>query len=247
MQKYVEIKKEKDIYLRGYLNLPTDASEIVIMFHGFTGNKTEHGRMFKTISEALAEKSIATLRFDFFGNGESDGKFYEFTFNSLIEDAKMIVEYASDLKQIKKINFLGYSMGGAIASHVACLMMDKISKLVLWSPAGNIKEIIENYYRRNPKLENGNADYLGFQISANLMESFKALEPYKGLDVFKNPVLVVHGKKDLAVNCEFGEKYSLGFSDSNLQLIDNAGHGYDNFDARKELFDKTISFLTKKN
>ena len=38
----IEIKNCKGFVLRGFLHLPESASEIVVMLHGFTGNKTEH-------------------------------------------------------------------------------------------------------------------------------------------------------------------------------------------------------------
>jgi len=245
MQKYVEIKKKENVYLRGYLNFPEQAKKIVVMFHGFTGNKTEHGRMFKTISELFEKENIASLRFDFFGNGESDGKFHEFTFDSLTEDAKLIIDYALKIKGVDKIVLMGFSMGGAIAAHMATKLPQVVDALVLWSPAGNIKQIIENYYLRNPKLENGHADYLGFEISENLVESFRKFEPYENLKNFRNSVLIIHGKKDLAVNYEFGEKYSKEFPKAKFSIIENAGHGYDNVDSRISLFSQTIDFLKK--
>ncbi|MGI6710981.1 MAG: alpha/beta hydrolase family protein [Bacilli bacterium] len=243
MQKYVELKKKENVYLRGYLNNPETSKKIVVMFHGFTGHKAEHGRIFRTISELLAKENIASLRFDFYGNAESDGAFHEFTFDTLVEDAKLIIDYAFKIKNIKKIILLGFSMGGAIAGYMASKMPEILEKLVLWSPAGNIAQIVENYFSKYPKLENGNVDFLGFEMSEDLVKSFKKFSPYLNLEKIKCPCLIVHGKEDLAVNVSFGEKYAKAIKGAKLIVIENAGHGYDNVAVRSELLTKTVEFL----
>ncbi len=243
MQKYVELKKKENVYLRGYLNNPETSEKIVVMFHGFTGHKAEHGRIFRTLSELLAKEDIASLRFDFYGNAESDGAFHEFTFDTLVEDAKLIIDYALKVKNTKKVILLGFSMGGAIAAYMASKRPDILEKLVLWSPAGNIASIVENYFLKHSKLENGNVDFLGFEMSEDLVKSFKKFSPYLDLDKINCPCLIVHGKQDLAVNVNFGENYAKEIKNSKLIIIENAGHGYDNVDARGQLLTKTVDFL----
>ena len=51
----------------------------VVLFHGFTGDRMESHWLFVKCSRALARAGIASLRFDFYGSGESEGEFSEVT------------------------------------------------------------------------------------------------------------------------------------------------------------------------
>ena len=98
MVKHVELINQEGKILRGYLTLPKEwNNRIVIMFHGFTGNKTEHAGHFRNFSRVLNDEGIASLRLDFTGNGESDGDFSDFTFNILMSDANLILDYAKSI------------------------------------------------------------------------------------------------------------------------------------------------------
>lgn len=244
MLKHIEIYNEQKKCLRGYLTLPEDFKGlIVLMFHGFTGNKTEHGGHFRDFARLLEEHHIASLRMDFSGNGESDGTFKDFTFDTMMAEANLLLDYVKSLDGVKNIGLLGFSMGGAVASYLATKRSNDIDKLLLWSPAGNIIEIIKTSFERSPKLKNGNADLGNFELSKEMYESLNAYKMYDSLDCFTNPVFIVHGKKDVAVNYNYGMKYQEGFPNAKIHLVETAGHGYDKRNEKNELFEKSLDFL----
>jgi len=70
MKEYIEIALN-DLVMRGYEN-KRSRNECLVMFHGFTGNKMETSRMFLSIDQMLEKEDISSLRFDWFGHGESD-------------------------------------------------------------------------------------------------------------------------------------------------------------------------------
>ena len=242
--KHIEIKSYAGKILRGYLHLPAiNTGNIVIMFHGFTGNKTEHGGHFRDLSRLLEINNIASLRMDFSGNGESDGTFRDFTFSSMTSEANQLLDYVQGLAGIKNIILLGYSMGGALAAWLAGKRVNEISKLVLWSPAGNINEMIKHKYEVTPKLSNGDADCGSYPLS---MEMYKSLADYnllENVNNFNKPVYIIHGKKDMAVNYEVSLKYEKLYPNAVLHLIDSAGHGYDRSGEKDELLKKTYDFV----
>ena len=59
---------------------PGQKCQMVIIAHGFMGNKNEP--LLKDIAENLLKKGVASIRFDFNGHGQSEGKF---------EDRKSVV------------------------------------------------------------------------------------------------------------------------------------------------------------
>lgn len=240
MIKLVEICNVQGFCLRGLLDLPTNAKEIVIMLHGYTGNRTEHNGHFRNLSRLLSKNEIASLRMDYHGNGESDGEFSDFIFENALDDARRMITYAKNIKGIQKVYLLGFSMGGAIAS---LIVNEEIDKLVLWSAAGIMKEIAHRSFENNRKLENGNAYFLGFQLNKKFVDSIDKYDMYSNCKNYDKEVLIIQGDKDLSVNPECAKKYHEGFKNSKLHYIADAGHGYDSYEQMNELYNETINFL----
>jgi pimeloyl-ACP methyl ester carboxylesterase len=244
MLKHIEITNKEGRILRGYLTLPEEFNgDLVLMYHGFTGNKTEHAGHFRNLSRLLAAEKIASLRMDFSGNGESDGEFSDFTFDTLIAEANLMLDYAKTISDVKRVMLLGFSMGGAVAAMVAAKRYQEIDKMVLWSPAGNILEKIKKAFESGIKLENGNVMMGTFELSKAMVESVNRYDVYQGIENFKKPVLIIHGRKDLAVNYLISAIYSVRFFNSHLFYLNEAGHGYDSLADREELYQRTLEFL----
>lgn len=242
MIKLVEIENVNGFCLRGLLDLPLNASEIVVMLHGFTGNRTEHNGHFRTLSRMLSKEGIASLRFDYHGNGESDGEFKDFVFENAVDDARRIIKYASSIEKIKKIDLLGFSMGGAIAEIV---VDDNISKLILWSAAGTMKNTAHNCYEKSMHLPNGNAFFSGFEFSKKFVDSIDTFDLYENAKNYHKEVLIIQGTEDKAVNPECAKIYHQNFKNSYLHFIAGAGHGYDHVEEMQELYSETLKFIKK--
>ena len=115
--------------------------------------------------------------------------------------------------------------------------------MVLWSPAGNILEKIKKAFESGIKLENGNVMMGTFELSKAMVESVNRYDVYQGIENFKKPVLIIHGRKDLAVNYLISAIYSVRFFNSHLFYLNEAGHGYDSLTDREELYQRTLEFL----
>ena len=70
------------------------------------------------MSRALAKQGIGSVRFSFYGNGESDGEFEDMSFDGLYEDTEDIFAWAAKQPYVdaEKIFLSGQSMGGYIAA-----------------------------------------------------------------------------------------------------------------------------------
>ena len=87
----VEVKRD-GLTLRGELVVPEkDSYDIAILMHGFTGNR--NGELLTALADALLEKGVASVRFDFNGHGDSDGKLEDMTVLNEIADAKVILDH----------------------------------------------------------------------------------------------------------------------------------------------------------
>lgn len=247
MIKHIELVNEWGKTLRGYLDLPDNFNgEIVVMFHGFTGNKSEHAYHFRKISRLISKEGFASLRMDFSGNGESDGEFRDFTFDTMYSEAMQIIDFAFNYPNVKKVSLLGFSMGGGVATIMAQVYGNRLSKLILWSAAGNIIEHIKLHFENGVPLENGNRLTAGyFELSKEMYDSVCSgkYQPMENLERFTNPVLLIHGRADKSVSYLISMRYALKFYNSLVHIVNGSGHGYDKISERDELYTKTIDFL----
>ncbi len=87
---------------------------LVVLAHGFTGNKSENGRLFVSTARALAAAGLDVLRFDFMGSGDSSGEFAAMSPASEIADLHAVLDWARR-RGWRRTGLLGLSMGGAVA------------------------------------------------------------------------------------------------------------------------------------
>ena len=244
MVKHLELTNKWGKVLRGYLDYPDNFNgEVVVFFHGFTGNKSEHDYHFRNFSRIISKEGYASIRMDFSGNGESDGEFYDFTFDTMIDEAKQMIDYAFKLDGVKKVSVLGFSMGGAVATIMSSIYQNKLSKLILWSAAANIKDHIKKYYETGEKLDNGNSMHGNFELSKEMYETIDKCEPMEGIEKFTNPVLLCHGRSDQCIDYMYSMRYAVKYKNATVHIVDGAGHGYDKVSEQKELYGKSLEFL----
>ncbi|WP_286202958.1 alpha/beta hydrolase family protein [Rhizobium lusitanum] len=114
---------------------------VVVMFHGFGGSRDElaikdtKDGVFSRSARLLAESGYASLRIDFRGSGESDGKWADTTFSGQIKDGIAAVDWlkASDKVDGSRISILGWSQGGLVGAHVA-RARPEVKSVTLWAP-----------------------------------------------------------------------------------------------------------------
>lgn len=233
--------------LRGILSEVENSKGLVVMFHGFTGHMNENGYLFKELATQLAEHGFSSVRFDYRGNGISDGRFNEMTFNTVLSDARAMVKYALNLKINEKVIILGFSMGGAAASMVAKEFEDVLEKLVLLSPAASMMTTVVGRYRNNPNVnwyDENNVDMGGYLMSKAFIDSFDDLDLYQNTNL-NVPVIIIHGEKDLAVPIEYGRKYAQLYPNCEFYMVPESEHCYQKMSRRAFVNSHIIEFLEK--
>lgn len=119
----VQFKNRNGHTLRGIVTLPDTEGKVpfVVHLHGFAGSCSGYKSMYTHLSRALAAQGIGSARFDFYGNGESDGEFEDMSFDGLHTDAQDIFAWAAEQPYVdsEKLFLSGQSMGGYIAASCA--------------------------------------------------------------------------------------------------------------------------------
>jgi len=101
----------------------------VVLLHG----KNFNGAYWKTTIEALTEEGYRVIAPDQIGFGKSSKPVgYQFTFQQLALNTKNLL----DSLKIEKIDLLGHSMGGMLATRFALMYPGMVEKLVLENPIG---------------------------------------------------------------------------------------------------------------
>jgi uncharacterized protein len=111
-------------------------TRLALLCHGFLSDKNSTTN--KTLTRLLNEQGLATLRFDFFGQGESDGPFEEITTTLAVHQT----EAALDLviaRGYDRIGLIGSSFGGLVSILTAAQRRD-IACLSLKCPVVDFAE-----------------------------------------------------------------------------------------------------------
>lgn len=89
---------------------------VVVMCHGLGGDKAGRGRASVLLSEELAKKGIASVRFDFRGNGDSEGSFGEQTPHRCVADLHSVMNWVKSQERldVTHCGLYGRSFGGLI-------------------------------------------------------------------------------------------------------------------------------------
>lgn len=182
------------------------------------------------------------IRMDFLGSGESDLNFSDMTFDDELSCARIILEEVKKMPSTTKIYVLGHSMGGAVASELAKLYPNDISKLCLWAPAFNLPSAVEYLKGHVPQADF--YDHNGFQISDEFVKDMLSRDFYKGIEIYKNQLMIIHGTNDQTVPFAISEKYLQGFHNAIFKPIENGSHNYDCLQHIQEVLKYTYEFLT---
>lgn len=233
--------------IRGLFSTPDNGEykSVAVFLHGYTGHKNETSFLFKQLCARFVENGIATLRYDYYGSGDSDGEFHNQTFTTARNDAKAAINEGVRLNGGKKIILCGFSMGGAVAARMSIEKSDCIEKLVLISPAGCMLNILTTTFKTRQIAENNCIDLGGYYVSKDFLDSLMGVEFYEGLENFKEPVLIVQGEEDISVKPEVSKKYTEYYTNCEYVLIPGAGHGYNSVPIRRQIQENIVDFLNK--
>lgn len=226
----------------------------ILMFHGFTGNKTEAHRLFVHVAKSLSEHGFMVLRFDFRGSGDSDGEFEDMTLPGEVSDAERALTFLLRQRNIdrNRIGVIGLSMGGRVAAILAS--KDKRIKFaVLYSPVlGSLRERSLSFLGKEKieRLNSGEAVEFfaeGWYIKKAFFETVDYIVPLDIIDSIKVPMLIVQGDKDPLIPVEVAmrayEKIK-GVNEKNeLYIVRGGDHTFSKREHTVEVIKKTLDWI----
>jgi len=113
------------------------SKDVVIFCHGYRSSTIGPNRFFVRVARRLAENHIASLRFDQYGSGNSEGDFFDSSFTDWVATTKAIAQ--DYLHKGYCVALLGQSMGGS-AAIAAASELPQLTAMVAWVPDASADE-----------------------------------------------------------------------------------------------------------
>ena len=248
----ISIKRD-GLTLRGDLLRPDkEKCPVAIIFHGLMACKgSDKSSMFCRIADALIERGIAVVKFDFNGHGESDGDFSDMTVYSEILDAAKIFDYVRGLDFVTDIYIVGHSQGALVGGMIAGYYREYVKKLVMLAPAATLKDDAQNgscfgikydTYNVPEHITMTNTEHEKFNLGGLYFRIARTLPIYETTSMFKGETLIIHGTNDDAVGVVGSKRYAECMENVTLDLIEGENHGLDAF-SLDETIEKVAEFL----
>lgn len=239
MNKQVSITSRTGYTLMGVCTIPegVEKAPVVVNIHGFGGNKSGYKNLHVQMARELEKIGVACVRFDMYGNGESDGEFSDMTFTSLLNDTEDICNWVKtqDWVDVDKLVLSGQSMGGYVAACAAPGIQP--AKLILQCPgAGMWNGALE---RALAMEEKGvfTADIEGLCFSTAFNKDLHQYEPFSTAKGYEGPVLLIRGTEDKLVDAATCEKYVEVYGDTCTYVeLEGGNHNFSSIPVREQLF-----------
>ncbi|MHC5054918.1 MAG: alpha/beta hydrolase family protein [Planctomycetota bacterium] len=240
------------ITLRGMLHSPAGAGPApgVVILHGFTGNRIGNGFVYVHTSRALARAGVASLRFDFAGSGESEGRFEDMSVLTELEDARTALEFLGSREGVDmaRLGVLGHSVGGFVA---AMLLEDaRLSSGVLCASVAD-KALFDAGAPPDADEQLDRQGYVAIgphRIGRRFGEDAERADSLGCLARSRADVLVMHGEADEAVPPEHahllaGAAAGRSGARTEIVMVPEADHGFTRLAHREELIRRTVEWF----
>ncbi|HET7909669.1 MAG TPA: alpha/beta fold hydrolase [Nitrospira sp.] len=137
MEEPVTFKDQQGHLVSAILSRPSqDSCAVAVLCHGFLSNKNSTTN--KTLTRLLNEAGVATFRFDFFGQGQSEGLFEDITVSLAVGQADAAIALMRSTGY-DTIGLVGSSFGGLAAILTAAQRQD-VASLALKCPVVDFGE-----------------------------------------------------------------------------------------------------------
>ena len=232
MKKKVFFQNSKGNRLCGILSDPTEDRHLPIMVlcHGFSTSKG--GRTYVRLEKIFNLKKYSTFRFDFFGHGESEGKFEEITVSEAVNDVKCAIRFVKD-SGYTKIGLIGSSFGG-LASIITAGQSEDIYVLALKSPISDYMGLLVardqdldiKKWKEKGSIAVKGVDGQNLRLNYSFFEDAQRVDGYQSAKNIKVRTLLVHGNCDQTVPLDQSRKAARLIPDCRLEIIEGADHTY---------------------
>eukprot|EP00877_Chromochloris_zofingiensis_P000608 jgi/Chrzof1/10548/Cz05g03010.t1 len=237
-----------------YVKADTKSNKCAILCHGYTSHRDSCH--FEPLAQAFANAGVNTLRFDFPGNGESEGTFRFGNYLEEVDDINAAKRYLEQQRGQEVVAVVGHSKGGDDVILYAA-KYDDIPMVVNVSGRFHmdkgvtarfgddiLERVKQGPIEMTAKAEGGRT----FQWHLTKQD----LDVRMGLDmkaasqsIKKSKVLNIHGSGDTTIPVEDAHSFTDAIKGSTLHVVQGADHNFRKPEHAQEYVAKTVEFVTK--
>lgn len=249
MEKQVHFKNHLGEKLTGTLHQPQTPSDGgVIIGHCFTCSR--HTRVLQQIGRDLAAARFTVLRFDFSGNGQSEGAFIDSSYAKHIAEMETAAAFLSD-NGARWIGLAGHSMGANIALLTAARLKGVRSVCLLAARVSGMKAA--HFFTREQQTEIERTGRVFFtsrgrslEISKDFFADAGNYDMLKEIGSFTKPLLVIHGDRDEIVPMDEAlQAQKRNPAAITLKVIPGADHMFSQEDHRRQVAGVVADWFTR--
>ena len=213
--------------LAARLDLPDGEPRAYALFaHCFTCSKDVFAA--SRISQGLAERGFAVLRFDFTGLGASDGEFANTNFSSNVADLLAAVNFLRSEYEAPQL-LVGHSLGGA-AVLVAAGDVPEVKAVATIGAPADAAHVVENFGAKIDEIEQtgvAEVDLAGrtFTIKKQFLDDVRAHSLSDRMAALRAAVIIFHAPLDAVVGIDnAGAIFAAAKHPKSFVSLDNADH-----------------------
>jgi len=252
MEKQIYFNNHLGEKLAGTLHVPgMPSARGIIIGHCFTCSR--HTRVLQQMSRELEAAGFTVLRFDFSGNGQSEGAFIDSSLSKHIEEMKTAANYLIDNNGARWIGLAGHSLGGNIALLAASRIKNVQAVSILASRVSSSKAI--HFLSRQQQTELAERGRVAFTSRGRSLELpkdfFTDADNYdmvKVIGSLKKPLLIIHGDKDEIIPVEEAvQAHKRNPAAITLAIIAGADHMFSREDHRLQVAERVVAWFGRQS
>jgi len=217
---------------------------LVIICHGFSGDKYEWGR-FTDTAVALSEVDYDSLLFDFSGSGENERELI--TLSKQARDLEDVYDWVK-IQGYSNIASIGLSFGGLT---LLVANLPEIKTKVFWAPGFYLKKMFPSSMAKNlkkkPLVIPSSGEFEPITIDHTFVEDLSNYDANSYLNSLVTPTLIIQGTGDTTIgldNTREAFKHLPQDDHHKLVEIDDAAHDFKG-DHLVKFIELTIDWLKK--
>ncbi len=233
--------------IAGILSVPDSPNgRGIVLLHCFTC--TKHHRILRNLAAALGEAGFSVLRFDFSGNGESEGRIEESDYTKMIGDVREAVSFL-ERKGIRKIGVAGHSMGAMISALSAHddQRIRAVGFIAGSSQAARVRELFSKEVLEKAESEGfAETEVYGrpITIRKELLHDIEKYNVGHVVATLGRPILIIHGTADETIPLFHARQiYAWASEPKTLELLDGADHLFRKGDTLDRLCRKAAAWF----
>ncbi len=227
MEEQLTFRNTEGDIISAVLSTPENHNgKAVLLLHCFCCSKFH--RVMRHLSAALNKNGFATLRFDFSGSGESEGKLEEATYTKMLGEAKA----AADLLEKKgmRMGVAGHSLGAMMSLLAAHhdKRLEAVAFIAGSSQAARVREVFpENTVKEAEEKGHSEAVVYGrdMRLTREFLHDIDRHNVGHAVASLERPLLVVHGTVDDIIEPHHARKLHLWANPpKRIEYIEGADH-----------------------